>query len=191
MNIKKYVFLVVLLPFVTNSASAVDLRQYVGIKFSNVLSGQIDLETDTVNDNCDLKEFFGGSVSYGVKLSDFRFELEGNLYSFADVKKAHDVKFQNTSIFVNTYYDFQTNSFFVPYLGLGLGFNRISADINDNSDAQATLGLKAGFGVAWAINHDFVLDIGYRYNYFGTYSEDNIDASLCGSEILLGGRVTF
>jgi opacity protein-like surface antigen len=173
------------------SANAVDLRQYVSFKVSDIVSGDLDIDDNVDTYNLRTKEFFGASVAYGVKLADFRVELEGNKYSKADVKRWGNTWIQNTSLFVNGYYDIQTNSLFTPYLGLGLGYNRIELNHNHKSDVNASMGLKAGFGVAWEINQNFALDIGYRYNYFGTYSEDDVDASLYGSEIMLGARIQF
>ena len=174
-----------------NSATAVDLRQYISFKVSDIVSGKIDIDDGVDTYDRKTKEFFGAGVAYGVKLADFRVELEGNMYSKANVKRLANTWVQNTSIFVNGYYDIQTNSFFTPYLGLGIGYNRIKLNQNHQSDVDASMGLKAGFGLAWEVNQNFTLDIGYRYNYFGTYSEDDFDASLYGSEIMLGARIQF
>lgn len=173
------------------TANAVDLRQYVSLKITDVISGNINVDYDdgvyAFDEDYKAKEFFGGSFAYGVKLSDFRVELEGNAYSRAKFKKLPDVSAKTTSLFANGYYDIQTNSLFTPYVTVGLGYSRISVD----GDSDASLGLKAGIGVAWEINDNFALDVGYRYNDFGTYSEEFVDASLSGHELSLGARVSF
>ena len=186
----------ILLPLVAGlcaveSAQAVDLRQYVSLKITDVVSGNLNVDYDdgvyAFDKDFDTKEFFGGNLAYGVKLSDFRIELEGNMYSNIKFKKLAGTNGKTNSLFVNGYYDIQTNSLFTPYVTLGLGYSRLSFD----GDSDVSLGLKAGVGVAWEINDIFALDIGYRYNDFGTYSEDDGDASLSGHELTLGARISF
>lgn len=191
----------ILLPLVAGlaaieSAQAVDLRQYVSLKISDVLSGTFDTEYNNgiqwVHEDFKTKEFWGGSLAYGVKLANFRVELEANAYSNAKLKHTSGVNVQNKSLFVNGYYDIQTNSLFVPYIGMGFGYNRISVNEPGWPDEDsATLAIKAAFGVAWQINDIFALDMGYRYNYFGNISENDYDTDLSGHELTLGARFSF
>lgn len=175
------------------NANAVNLRHYVALHVSDVVSGETDIEIvdiDTINRKT--QENFGFSAAYGFKLSDFRTEIELNLYPPAKLKHTAGLKVQNTSIFVNGFYDIRTNSPFVPYIGAGVGYNRIKLSYASESDTSATLGAKIGFGVAWEVSRMFALDMGYRYNYFGEYSDDDDNTlNMYGHELYLGGRISF
>lgn len=190
----------ILLPLIAGSvaigsAHAVDLRQYVSLKVADVVSGNMNIDYDdgifTFNENHKAKEFFGGSLAYGVKLSDFRVELEANIYSKAKFRGMGALGVNNTSLFVNAYYDLRTNSPFVPYVGAGLGYNRINISEPGYDDTDASLGIKANIGVLWEINDMFGLDIGYRYNHFGTFSDPDVDVEISGHELALGARISF
>ena len=171
----------------TTGANAVDMRQYVFLRASDVLSGTADISH--VTHNARLKESFGIRVGGGVKLADFRTELELGAYSAAKTKN-HDIAnfdVRNTTIMANAYYDLITNSPFTPYIGIGAGYNRMHID----GDTDATLALRAGFGVTWSIRHEIDLDVAYNYTDFGNYDQNGIDASICGHEIIFGARYSF
>lgn len=170
---------------VATSAGAVDLRQYASLKVSNVFAGTVDAGHDF-----DTKEFFGLSAAYGVKLADFRVELEANTYS--DIKLKSDIaKLDESSLFVNAYYDLQTNSPFVPYAGFGLGYSRMKLHYGYESETAAALGAKVAVGTEWKVTREFSLDLSYRYNYFGGMDVDDETIRVWGHELMLGARYTF
>lgn len=169
---------------IATSADAVDLRHYVSLKASNVFSGTVDAGHDF-----DTKEFFGLFGAYGIKLSDFRVELEANLYS--DIKlQSESAKLNEKSLFVNAYYDLLTNSPFVPYIGIGVGYSRITVDA-DKEHSDAALGAKIAVGTEWKVSRELSLDMSYRYNYFGGIDLDDETVRLWGHELMLGARYTF
>ena len=169
---------------IATSANAVDLRHYVSLKASDVFAGTVDAGHDF-----DTKEFLGLSGAYGVKLSDFRVELEANLYSDIKLKK-ESAKLNEKSLFVNAYYDLITNSPFVPYAGIGLGYSRMTINVDDEH-SDAALGAKIAVGTEWKVSREFSLDLSYRYNYFGGIDLDDETVRLWGHELLLGARYTF
>jgi len=82
----------------------------------------------------------------------------------------------NVGLMFNAYYDFRTDSSWIPYFGGGIGYSRVDFDkltsggvllANDSSDAfswQIKVGVAYEFSPSWAVN------VGYRY-----YGTDNLD----------------
>ena len=168
---------------VATSASAVDLRHYAGIKLGAIVSGTIDI--DFFGD-IDMDEQFGLAAQYGIKVSDFRAELELAHYFAAEPEYiAMDVS--HTILFVNGYYDIPTNSPFSPYGTIGLGYNFISAESALRSENDMAFAWKIGAGVAWNVQENFALDLGYRYISFGDFE----DVSFSGHELAIGARFQF
>lgn len=167
---------------VATAAHAVDLRQYFGVKVSDVF-GNADVKD---GGDITMREQFGLAAQYGVKLSDFRAELELAHYLKAS-PKGEDVDVSHTILFVNGYYDLATNSPFSPYATIGIGYNRILVD----GDSDPSLAFKLGLGASWNINTNIALDLGYRYIRFGEYNDDHVDVTFSGHELSLGARFSF
>lgn len=176
---------------VIGAANAASVRQYVSLKASDVVFGTANVDVAHKDKDYDTKQFFGFGLGYGVKFMDFRAEIEGFYYPNAKLKSNSDVKFDNIAVFLNGYYDLRTNSPFVPYLGLGVGYDRLNVKIDGDSDTNGTIGFRAGIGVMAEISRTFGVDIGYRYNYFGVHSFDDYDIRLGGHELFVGARVSF
>lgn len=109
----------------------------------------------------------------------------------------------NTStLFLNLYYDIQTGTPFVPYIGAGAGlaFNYVEYTVHNNttgahgsaSDNFTNFAWNVGAGVAYNFNENFAVDLGYRFMMMG-YNE--VDSSISNqpynNEFMLGLRFTF
>ena len=109
----------------------------------------------------------------------------------------------NTStLFLNLYYDIQTGTPFVPYIGAGAGlaFNYVEYTVHNNttgahgsaSDNFTNFAWNVGVGVAYNFNENFAVDLGYRFMMMG-YNE--VDSSISNqpynNEFMLGLRFTF
>ena len=109
----------------------------------------------------------------------------------------------NTStLFLNLYYDIQTGTPFVPYIGAGAGlaFNYVEYTGHNNttvehgsvSDNFTNFAWNVGAGVAYNFNENFAVDLGYRFMMMG-YNE--VDSSISNqpynNEFMLGLRFTF
>jgi outer membrane autotransporter protein len=87
-----------------------------------------------------------------------------------------------TSLLVNAYWDIPTGSPVTPYVGGGVGFANISAndvevegiDVADDDDNVFAYQLAAG--IAFEINPNLALDLGYRY--FATEDPEIEDAEI-------------
>ena len=109
----------------------------------------------------------------------------------------------NTStLFLNLYYDIQTGTPFVPYIGAGAGlaFNYVEYTVHGGEDYSASenftnFAWNVGAGVAYNFNENFAVDLGYRFMMMG-YNEvsiggSNISNQPYNNEFMLGLRFTF
>ena len=110
----------------------------------------------------------------------------------------------NTStLFLNLYYDIQTGTPFVPYIGAGAGlaFNYVEYTVHGGGDGVSVsdnftnFAWNVGAGVAYNFNENFAVDLGYRFMMMG-YNEiskggDTISNQPYNNEFMLGLRFTF
>ena len=110
----------------------------------------------------------------------------------------------NTStLFLNLYYDIQTGTPFVPYIGAGAGlaFNYVEYDLHSGGDSYSindnftNFAWNVGAGVAYNFNENVAVDLGYRFMMMG-YNEVSVgDAKISNqpynNEFMLGLRFTF
>lgn len=140
-----------------------------------------------------------GALGYGFGNG---VRLEGELgfrHNHADSGGSMDA----TSLMGNALYDFQTNSPFTPYVGGGVGAVRVqpnnlvmpgfSATIDDGETVPAW---QAMAGVAYDLNPNWKLDLGYRYletaNAGFTDSRGRgVDGEYRDHSVLLGLRYAF
>jgi opacity protein-like surface antigen len=127
----------------------------------------------------------GGAFGYDYGLARLEIELahrENDVDTINNVNGAFkgDGDFSATSLMLNGYWDFETGSPVVPYLGGGIGFANVSAnnvkvfDVNGvNSfvdDDDNVFAYQLAAGIAFDINPALTLDLGYRF--FGTSDPD-------------------
>ena len=110
----------------------------------------------------------------------------------------------NTStLFLNLYYDIQTDTPFVPYIGAGAGlaFNYVEYTVHSDgfggsaSEIFTNFAWNVGAGVAYNFNENFAVDLGYRFMMMG-YNEVSsnglkISNQPYNNEFMLGLRFTF
>lgn len=130
------------------------------------------------------------------------------------VHQTRDVKNQvklNT-LMVNGYYDFKNESAFTPYVSAGLGWAAVDLKSTrvDHRDGKETFSetrshtsnnfaWSLGLGVAYEINDDFNIDLGYRYLDAGkadvSASDDNgtrtSKVKVKSNDIMLGVTYRF
>ena len=145
----------------------------------------------------------GTDLSYSTSLP-IRAELEylyhGN-ESFSGssngINYTHDISAH--SILANAFFDFQTDTAFTPYAGGGLGLGYLKDKASSSAGNMSTtvsrwnLAWNLGGGVAWGLNENMALDLGYRYMDLGkteniSFGGRNYNASLTAHEFGIGLR---
>lgn len=201
-------------------ASASDVNGfYVAPKFLMSIqdTGVISRPSSALTDESYSQFTLGGALALGYDFypqqqiplrAEIEFALRGNS------EKSWDSHWQgdnwnlkgvwNTStLFLNLYYDIQTGTPFVPYIGAGAGlaFNYVeysggaSGMSSSSSDTFTNFAWNVGAGVAYNFNENVAVDVGYRfvglgYNEvsFGNYEVSNQPYS---NEFMVGLRFTF
>ena len=207
----------ILNPYVSAKArySFMDNSLNTNEKWDSAYSSGSYSDQDSIDDNV-----FGGSLAMGLRTQlltgALRTELE--YARNADAKKSqtddwgdkYELKLKSEAFMFNAYYDIETNSPITPYVGAGLGFSRLKASVKWDEYPEGNGRIKhtnfawqIGAGVAYEINRNLALDLGYRYMDYGHFSKTESDndeiyewteknkVEAKAHEILLGIRYTF
>lgn len=123
---------------------------------------------------------FGIAAGYNWMDSDLpiRTELEymytGDFkYKYSDSNATLTDKIDIHTLMLNVYWDFYNSSDFTPYINAGVGAAWINEDfsattVTAGSDSTTTnLAANIGAGVGWNITDSVILDLAYRYDYYG------------------------
>ncbi|KJV39405.1 outer membrane protein [Acinetobacter brisouii] len=173
----------------------------------------------SVSIKSDSQSVFTGSLAYGFNLAPVynipvRAELEYAYHDTADfdysqVYSGYQLSTKVQTVMLNGYYDFKNKSAFTPYVSLGLGSASLKTTEHDNAGFSKTktnndFAWSVGLGVAYTINPNFSVDLGYRYldagkasvNDSGTIDptliyRDNTKAKISSHDVTLGLRYAF
>ncbi|MBI5665024.1 MAG: porin family protein [Nitrospirae bacterium] len=178
------------------------------------INGQAGFVSDIELDGLDFKfdTGFGGGIAGGYDFGPIR--MEGELaYRKNSVNQINVASWRSgstdgegdvtvTSFMVNAYFDFDNESMFIPYAGIGLGvayisFNNVRAsgvDLLDDSSSE--LASQLALGVGYTVNDFLIMDLGYRYFITDEIefveSGNNIgDERYDSHNIMIGLRSTF
>lgn len=99
--------------------------------------------------------------------SDFKYKYED-----ANATFKNDISIQ--TVMLNVYWDFYNSTSFTPYITGGAGVAFIDEDYSTTgltttgvSKSSTNLALNAGVGVGWSLTESLILDLQYRYDYYG------------------------
>jgi opacity protein-like surface antigen len=130
----------------------------------------------------------GGAFGYDYGLARLEIELahrenDVDTINVDLIDFKGDGDFSATSVMLNGYWDFETGSPVVPYLGGGIGFANVSANnvkffdelgaVRYVDDDDNVFAYQLAAGLAFALNPALTLDLGYRF--FGT-SDPELEA---------------
>ena len=174
------------------SASAADIRPYVGLK---VGGAHENAEVKEARD-LDGTKIFGsvaGGLAFGLPQGTVRTEIE---YTYRDeisgeIATGVKARFQSQSLFLNVYYDLPVNWIVKPYIDGGIGYSRVEGKIDGDKKNKDIFGWNLGLGVAYSFTKNFALDLGYRYVDLGQYKRAGAKADLYNHEFYAGLRYTF
>jgi opacity protein-like surface antigen len=215
----------------TLPAAALEVKPYISnkISYSNVRTGDLTIykaNGDTMTEGSDENDsIFGDKLAVGFSVpveairGAIRAEIEAGFNSNAEIKpydlayptEKINIKIQSKTYVLNAYYDINTGSAFVPYVGFGLGFANIHASPDYNNGPYSYGGSaklnqfiwNAGLGTGYVLNDHITFDLGYRYTNMGTINgyvkytqsgvlnNQEIGGKLAAHEVLLGVRYTF
>jgi opacity protein-like surface antigen len=130
----------------------------------------------------------GGAFGYDYGMARLEIELAHRQNDVDTIKVdlldfKGDGDFSATSVMLNGYWDFETGSPVVPYIGGGIGFANVSANnvkffdelgaVRYVDDDDNVFAYQLAAGLAFALNPALTLDLGYRF--FGT-SDPELEA---------------
>lgn len=194
-------------------ANAIDMTPYVSAKLKySMMEPEVDFDGGDKFDVDD--KVIGGSLALGLSSKvtggAIRAELEYN--KNADAEKSHHMynidydsglyveddgvlKVKTQSLFLNGYFDIDTNTKFTPYVGVGIGYTRMKGEfkfLGEKADAHDdTFSWQMGFGCGYALNENVTAEIGYRYVDYGDFTDEGDKLESKAHEILAGIRYNF
>jgi opacity protein-like surface antigen len=166
-------------PYVGGNAGAVFL--------SDSTLGSADLKFDTG---------YGLGLLGGFDFGTYR--LEGEFAYRKNDNKEITGDTSSVALMANGYYDFRMVSpTFVPYIGGGLGFARVSEKATIIDDSDMVFAYQFATGVGFAISKELTLDLGYKYfattdpSFEVSGSGAKIDVEYKSHNLFLGARFSF
>ncbi|WP_255733909.1 opacity family porin [Neisseria sp. Dent CA1/247] len=135
---------------------------------------------------------FSGSGTFNYKL-----KLTKKIKTNIKLKYRDEGRVRFNSAGLSAAYDFPLSDKVKPYVGARLAHNRIDVRIKKTlpqvgktvhfHKKKSGLGAGVSAGVGFKLNEKAVMDVGYRYNYWGKFQHVKIHRN----EIAAGLRVTF
>lgn len=144
-------------------------------------------------------------------MNEFEFAISNNYtHEFETKTSVYDVM-------LNLYYDFDTGTAFVPFIGAGLGYGHIAIESTGRGNVptgafELPVELQAdnfvwnvGAGIAYELTENLAIDLMYRYTNYGSVDTSvalevqglgaklpvDADFDVATHEFLLGARYTF
>jgi opacity protein-like surface antigen len=119
----------------------------------------------------------GYTMAYPELAGDLRFELEATHRDYTDGQTNSEWSFSGhgvaeiegtikiDSAMFNIYTDFHTQTRFVPYLGVGVGYSRIDIDVDERNVAMFLMGAPFPLSIdeeTYSLSWQVMLGVGYR-----------------------------
>lgn len=183
------------------NAQAADFKPYVSAK-AKLADIKFEVEqTSPFHDKVKISDSVFGynlAAGAGMKMEEgvLRLELEYTQNddaekTIAGIKR----KFESHAVFVNAYFDFNTNSAFRPYVGIGMGGSKVKFGNKSESD----FAYNYSAGVSYLINDNAALDLGYRFASYADFDEETrfgafyqkLEYKTYSNELMLGVRFSF
>ena len=128
-----------------------------------------------------------GEVEFGYRTSDMD-EFKSDFGSGS----INDGDISTISLMVNGYYDFMPKETICPFIGAGIGYANVEADIDElGSEDDNVFAYQIAVGVAFAINPQTKIDVQYRYFDTDDGDFDNLEVEYGTHNAMLGVRYSF
>ena len=186
--------------FAVNTQAA-DLKPYVSAKAKFVgMRAEVE-QTSPIHTNVKLNDNvfgYGLAAGAGIKMEEGILRLELEYTSNDDAEKTiagGKVKFESYAVFGNAYFDFNTNSDFRPYVGIGLGASKVK--FGNKSETKPACNYNVG--INYLLNDNVALDLGYRFTSYADFEEkkhvgvfyQKVEYKAHANELMLGVRFSF
>lgn len=189
---KKWIPLLGLLCLLPLKTEAIILRPYVSLKGKAVMTNNKmnvvhrDEFLEYKHDIKVNKAVFGGSAAFGFMLP-FNYQSVRTEVEYTQNQKASktvtaqksapdiDASLQTKAVFFNVYYDFQSQSALVPYIGGGIGVVKLDSKVSQDSADKKNMAWNAGLGLQYRFSRNISIDLGYRYVDYGDFSKSEND----------------
>ncbi len=242
---KKTIFLTSAICLLGANANAFELTPYAGLRIAGIYSnnettvlsdysfGGKKHHNNVISDTTHSGIHFGGRAAVGaetpIPYGTLRAEAEFGWNS--DFTDDNDFPFEITNFYthnyetttsiydamLNFYYDINTGTKFVPFVGAGIGYAHVEIsslatgnipggvlDIEIDSKAD-NLAWNVGAGVSYNLNENLAFDIAYRYTNYGSVTDSaaenilnlgkllyiNGDIDVSSHEVMIGARYKF
>ena len=191
-----------LVAFTSITANAAEFKPYVEGKIS-----QNWVEAEYKEEGYGKEKFkdsvFGGSIEVGAKLDQFRVGLEGyyNDKMKDELLNVVPVEGESKGFFLNAYYDIpmcEKLKQVKPYIGAGIGYSWLKETakfsgfgFDNESIKDKDWSWNVGLGVAYGLNDNIDITLGYRYEDLGRIKDYNSKTDFTNHKVSLGLRYTF
>jgi len=118
---------------------------------------------------------FEGEVSYQKNDMDKISGPGGSLSVNGDVSAL--------TFLVNGYIDFTNDTPWSSYITAGIGYSKVEADIEGESDDDNLFTYQLGIGIGYAISEKMTIDLRYRYLGFEDYEYSEVGVGSLSAEI--------
>jgi opacity protein-like surface antigen len=192
-----------------------------GWSMADELDGEIEYSGYDYDFEADLDNGFTAGVAVGAHINEWlrgEIELSGNWHDAGGELDftyyqpyGYDVDGDVDALFVlaNLWFEIPIDTFFRPYVGGGIGFGRLSIDVEADyagyeydlfDDDDWGFAYQLGAGVAFGMAENIAFDVGYRYKAinnaefgedFFTGGGDDVEVDYHSHNIIAGIRIGF
>ena len=136
--------------------------------------------------------FVGARFGVGYTIFGFRPELSVG-YRMANIEGEDEQSVTSIDLIASVYYDVDTGSAIVPYVGIGAGMSNVTVKEGNDKTVWA-VAFQGAAGIGYALTDDLTLTLGYRLT--GTLDADFPDDGgtlkmALGHNVELGIRYSF
>ena len=156
--------LLLLAPLATLAAQDADMMKddgsfYVSAAYGVALPANREIGKKTVSTDLG---FLGGQIGVGYSIFGFRPELSAG-YRLATIKDSEGKdSVTSMDLIASVYYDVDTGSEIIPYIGVGGGISNVTVKQADTDKSVLALSFQGAAGIGYAITEDLTLTLGYR-----------------------------
>lgn len=172
----------------------------------NVWGGKLAVGTEMLMCN-NYAKAFRVEVEYGLNDKTSNKGLYGHNINGFTLPTEYGIESRIQTVMLNAYWDINTGTKFVPYVGAGVGYANIreTAYVSNQyatetaKDHEDNLAWQVSAGVSYEVTEDLDAELGWRYTDYGDIKNTATQAGYQSSakrdynshEILLGMRYTF